>query len=514
MATPREEVLAETSRKLADGAAILAGSEAVVGLDGFVDEIIAVVDKRFADGRYDPVRTIAAFGDKVRAAAGESSNYELVVKQAKLGGNGPIMANALARLGFGVTYVGNLGYPEVHPVFRDFAAGSRVLSIAEPGHTDALEFDDGKIMLGKLEPLEQVNWENLMERVGRDRLGRMLRGATLIGMVNWTMLPGMTRIWERLLEDVLPGIARLPGRLFIDLADPEKRTPEDLKAALGLLSRFQQHLDVILGLNLKESMQVEAVLNLPSRAEPEATVDRAASAIRERLGIDCVVIHPKARRGGGHGRGGRDLPRPVRQAAEDQHRGRRPLQRRLLPRPNPRIDPGRKPLRRGRHQRLLREVGREPDPRGPRPVRRRIALAGGVSEECPRATGLGFVEALGRLLSRSKPPEPAEPRGQPGPDQGAEGRDGGITAVARIQLDEGDRQDRTDRRAGHGPRQHPDAQTQDSSGDRSSDQELFDREHFHGRGADRPAADGQDGGAEGRSDQEGCETTPHGRPPL
>ena len=72
-----------------------------------------------------------------------------MVTQRKLGGNGPIMANALACLGLHVTYLGCLGYPEIDPVFRDFATRATVRSIAEAGHTDALEFDDGKLMLGK-----------------------------------------------------------------------------------------------------------------------------------------------------------------------------------------------------------------------------------------------------------------------------------------------------------------------------------------------------------------------------
>ena len=57
------------------------------------------------------MRTIGAIGQKILNASGQSSNYELVVKQRKLGGNGPIMANALACLGLDVTYLGNLGYP-------------------------------------------------------------------------------------------------------------------------------------------------------------------------------------------------------------------------------------------------------------------------------------------------------------------------------------------------------------------------------------------------------------------
>lgn len=295
MALPRQDVCESTSRKLALAASGLEGLRAVVGFDGFVDEIIAVVDKRHVDGRYDPVRTIAAMGDKIRAASGESSNYELIVKQRKLGGNGPIMANALACFGLDVTYIGNLGYPDLHPVFREFAGRSRVLSIAEPGHTDALEFDDGKIMLGKHESLHELNWENLLARVGLERLGNLMSRAALVGMVNWTMLPRMTEIWEHLAAEVFPALSPSGGRptLFIDLADPEMRTPEDIRSALGLLGRFQEHLDVILGLNLKESMEVAAVLDLKSLADPEQAIAEGASAIRKALGIGCVVIHPR-----------------------------------------------------------------------------------------------------------------------------------------------------------------------------------------------------------------------------
>src|ERR1019366_10680887 len=98
--------------------------------------------------------TIAQLGARFTAAAGKSTNVELVNQITKLGGNGPIMANALASFGIKVTYLGILGYPNLHPVFADFAKRAEVHSIAEPGYTDALEFDDGKIMLGKHESLK------------------------------------------------------------------------------------------------------------------------------------------------------------------------------------------------------------------------------------------------------------------------------------------------------------------------------------------------------------------------
>ncbi|MDR3632255.1 MAG: hypothetical protein P4L84_00385, partial [Isosphaeraceae bacterium] len=162
MGTTREEVCENTARKLAGAEAGLAARPVVVGLDGFVDAITAVVDKRYSAEHYDPVRTIGALAEKIRRAAGESSNYELVVKQRKLGGNGPILANAFAALGLSVTYLGALGHPVLDPVFDDLARRAKVFSVAQPGQTDALEFDDGKLMLGKHESLGDVSWENLV----------------------------------------------------------------------------------------------------------------------------------------------------------------------------------------------------------------------------------------------------------------------------------------------------------------------------------------------------------------
>ncbi len=267
--------------------------KAVIGLDGFVDEIISVVDKRLGDDLFERVKTIDDLARKIASAAGQSSNYELVVKQMKLGGNGPIMANALASAGLAITYIGNLGYPNLHAVFEPFAAKATVISIAEPGHTDALEFEDGKLMFGKLTPLADVNWPNILARVGREKLAELCGGAALIGMVNWTMLPHMSQVWSSLQSEVLSTLPKTGRKLFVDLADPEKRTPADIEEAMRILAGFEQSAEVILGLNLKEAGEITHVLGLPVERDAESAIERTASAIRAALGINCVVVHPR-----------------------------------------------------------------------------------------------------------------------------------------------------------------------------------------------------------------------------
>jgi len=149
------------------------------------------------------------------------------------------MANALASFGLKVTYLGILGYPNLHPVFADFAKLAEVHSIAEPGYTDALEFEDGKIMLGKHKSLKEMNWENIKGRFGLDRFAAAFGGADLVGFVNWTMLTAMSDIWASVLKEVCPTMKGPRRKLFIDLADPEKRTGEDIARALELVMGFQ-----------------------------------------------------------------------------------------------------------------------------------------------------------------------------------------------------------------------------------------------------------------------------------
>lgn len=293
MARTRQEITASTSKKVIAAIPSLPSTKATIGLDGFVDEIIAVVDKRTSLEQYEPVPTITKFAEKVGAVAGQSGNYELVVKQMKLGGNGPIMANALASFGLNVTYIGALGYPQIHPVFADMAANSTCITIGDAGHTDALEFADGKLMLGKYTCMNDITWDTLVSRVGKDKLQALVNESKLVGFVNWTMLPFLSQIWEKLRTEVFPKAPKAKRTFFVDLADPEKRTHADIKAALDVLTKFQANADVILGLNLKESGEILEVLHLPMPADLEAAIEETAKAIRAKLNIHCVVVHPR-----------------------------------------------------------------------------------------------------------------------------------------------------------------------------------------------------------------------------
>jgi sugar/nucleoside kinase (ribokinase family) len=291
---PPSALREQTAAALTAAAPTAGRMTAFVGLDGFVDDILHVVDKRESTEKYLRLPTIAGFAERLAAAAGRSTNVELVSQLTKLGGNGPIMANALASFGLKVTYLGVLGYPNLHPVFADFAKRAEVHSIAEPGYTDALEFEDGKIMLGKHQSLKQMNWQNIKERFGLDKFSAKFGSADLVGFVNWTMLTCMSEIWAAMLKEICPSLKGPRRKFFIDLADPEKRTAEDILQALELVMGFQKYFDVVLGLNEKESGEIGQHLGLKTDDRTPQGLLKLCQEIHQRVRVDTLVVHPTA----------------------------------------------------------------------------------------------------------------------------------------------------------------------------------------------------------------------------
>ena len=266
--------------------------QALLGFDGFVDTICDVVETRHSATDYTRVPTLQAFGERIAAAAGKSANVEIVPTLLKLGGNGPIMANALSALGLGVTYCGMTGLAAPHEVFSEFATRAKLLPICDPAFTDAYEFDDGKLIVGKHATVALVSWDSIEKNVGREAFSSAWQEAQFVGIVNWTMLPFMTSLWQKMRSE-LPHDER--KTIFFDLADPEKRSRADIAEALETIAQFQQSHEVILGLNEKEALQVAETLDIPTPLGDVLTLETApelAAAIRSRLEIGVVVIHP------------------------------------------------------------------------------------------------------------------------------------------------------------------------------------------------------------------------------
>jgi hypothetical protein len=270
----------------------------IIGLDGFVDEIVHLVDKRQDYANFTRIPTIAAWGERISRAAGLSTNLEMVTVQTKLGGNGPILSNALLEYGVELTYVGNLGVPDIHPVFRPMAEkAKKVYSIANPGHTDAAEFEDGKVMLGKHFTLKDITWDAMKDAMGGAAgIAAAVDECHLLGMENWTMLPHMSNIWECMVKEMFPLMKERGEKsfAFFDLADPEKRTKEDIREAMHLIGMFETKFRAVLGLNEKELYEIAAVFDIPvdETLPNEEKLETTCKLVYAAMGIHCLVVHP------------------------------------------------------------------------------------------------------------------------------------------------------------------------------------------------------------------------------
>ena len=267
----------------------LNNKKAWVGFDGFVDKLVVPVKLRKGGGNaFEGFKTLTEFGKKIQTASQSNLNIELYLKQEKLGGNGPLLANTLANLGVKVHYVGTLGKP-IHPVFEAFAQNIEVTTLGAFGETQALEFSDGKLLLGHTSPMEAVTYQGLIEVISETNLMSQFSQSDLICFQNWTMLLHLSEIFENILENIWPGLSENKERIcFFDLADPAKRTREDCRHLLELLPKFQSKSHVYLGVNRSEIRFIGKLLGKP---EPPYRLETESYAVWVKEIKDCLQIN-------------------------------------------------------------------------------------------------------------------------------------------------------------------------------------------------------------------------------
>ena len=277
--------------------------------------------------------TITQIADHVATLAGVSGQIEIRNLELKLGGNAPIMANALGALGIKNTCIGTMGYPDLHNVFEEMNPNCEVISIAEPAQTNALEFNDGKIIFSEVSTFEQLTWTYVAAIAGIDNLTKWIYESQLIAFVDWANLNHCTDIWQGILEDIIVNLNPAPSEkeqnafyfssknisnndsngmrhknFFFDLCDPSKRSKEEILAALAVINRYKPYGKVTLGINENEARKVYTALDgaaLDSAALDSAALDREnlessdlqaiTNYIFNKMSVHQILVHPTDR---------------------------------------------------------------------------------------------------------------------------------------------------------------------------------------------------------------------------
>jgi hypothetical protein len=265
--------------------------KAFVGFDGYEDKIQKVVEAKQGS---EPVffESIANFSKHLGGLAGRSGQIELLTQDTKLGGNAPIMANALGGLGFKNHCVGTLGFPEVAPVFRNMHPNCTTISIANPAETNALEFDDGKLIFSEVSTFEKLTWQYVREKANFVNLRHYIIESDVVAFVDWANLSHCNDIWEGILKNIIIPSGTGNQHFFFDLADPSKRPVEEIKRAFDLISTYQSHGKVTLGMNENEAHKIASALGFET---DKVTLTEIGELIWANLRVEQLLIHPTER---------------------------------------------------------------------------------------------------------------------------------------------------------------------------------------------------------------------------
>lgn len=265
--------------------------KAFIGFDGYIDEISRVVRTRNTLDDFELFQTIGEFSDFIRESAQKSADIEILVQEIKKGGNAFLMAEAASKLGVETKCAATMGDNEIHEVFKTLSTNCTPISIGQPASTHAFEFNDGKLMFGKVNTLNNINWENIKKVIGPARFIEMFQESDLVGVLNWSAINCLDTVLSGILAEVIPQIKKevLDNKyIFFDISDPSKRNRNDLLKLFMFFCDYSRHLKVVLSLNEKEARIVCSVFNDDSH---KLDITELAGCIADNLGIYIVVIH-------------------------------------------------------------------------------------------------------------------------------------------------------------------------------------------------------------------------------
>ena len=264
----------------------------LVGLDGFVDKIQRPVRLQNVGG-CEYYETLLDFGKRVQDASDQSAQIELHTTTIKLGGNAPIFSNALAHLGIKNTCLGTFGVPEIHPVFKEIHEDSELITLGNSAETNALEFDDGKLILSELSTFSELDWEQVKSQVNLKRLGEQASKVQLIGLVDWCNLVHASKIWRGILEEVVKPYSKQSPYFFFDLADPSKKSAQEVSEVIEIINSFSEFGKVTLGLNENETIRLAGLLGVStSLKHGKESLLSLGRNLFDYMDIDRLLIHP------------------------------------------------------------------------------------------------------------------------------------------------------------------------------------------------------------------------------
>jgi hypothetical protein len=249
-----QNILEDLCAALTEPQPLLKKKQVLVGFDGYIDKLVHL--KRNQNQPPEYFKTIGEFSGHIASNSNQSCDIEVDCISEKLGGNGPLLAQALAAKGVQATCIGAFGYPKLHKSFDSFAKNCKAISVEQPANTFAMEFSDGKLMFGDSDSLAHIDFAKICDRVGLNELEQLLNQCDLFCFTNWSGLLYSNNLLEGISTKVCSKLSKKERMAFFDLADPSPKSPKEFQQFFKLLRKFQEYFWTIIGLNPKECLLV------------------------------------------------------------------------------------------------------------------------------------------------------------------------------------------------------------------------------------------------------------------
>jgi hypothetical protein len=171
----------------------------------------------------------------------------------------------------------------------------RLLSLGKPAETNALEFDDGKLILSEVSAFSRLDWHFVQQKFSTDQLTELMNPCAMIALVDWCNLPLATDVWQGMLKDVVPKLDSAQERqFFFDLADPSKKSEAEILQVLKVISGYSAYGEVTLGLNENEALRLAQVLYQQEgkAASQDTSLEDICTYIYSKMQISSLLVHP------------------------------------------------------------------------------------------------------------------------------------------------------------------------------------------------------------------------------
>lgn len=260
------------------------------GVDGTIDRVRRMVAKRNSPESYERLTRLSDLGERITtaAAADSSCNIEWFQDGSRAGGHVSHLGRAMLELDLEPVLVGTFGTPP-NNVFREELDGATLLPVGAPSVTDAVEFEDGKLMLSESGVQRTMNWDRIETVVGVDVLADHIDGTSVLGLGYWSLIPEMATIWEGIATELWPMLSDPPESILVDPGNLRRLSTDRVRKGLSSLRSLDECANVTVSANRIETGELARTL-----ADSEASSDSFTSDARsayEGLQVSRFVGH-------------------------------------------------------------------------------------------------------------------------------------------------------------------------------------------------------------------------------